>query len=99
VRPEPFCEENERENDRAEETGPGLLEGEEEKLPEEGIESAGGDMVLEPDADGVEARFCVGEQELGIGYRGTEDDLFEVCGVRFWTQKSADGHSMVSVAT
>src|SRR5580698_2613499 len=38
MRVEPFCEEDESEDDRAEEAGPGLLEGEEEKLPEEGVE-------------------------------------------------------------
>ena len=41
---EEFCEDDEREQERGEEAGPGLLEGEEKELPEEGGAGAGGDV-------------------------------------------------------
>src|SRR5262249_34591092 len=62
MRPEPLRQQDLAEHDRAEEAGPPLLEHKEKELPCKCIQPARRNVILEPDANLMEAGFGRAEQ-------------------------------------
>src|SRR5882724_1182902 len=59
MRPKPFRQQQQTQNDRAKQTRPTLLKHKQKKFPKESIEPAASNMPLQPNADFMEACLCV----------------------------------------